>query len=291
MSRLSCPSRATRTAPSRVPPPPPPLRGRQPHRWPLLLHAATATAQYVPPPPRYSRLQPFATTRPTRVPPAFRAPPPRTHAPLRLDGLPPPTSFPHAWTPPTARPHPIPTYGDAPQPTPSSPMHPILHGPIRGAWPPMKRLATPPRVSLPYHAYQGATMRLIPPLHVSSPHYMSRPATTHVGPPPPVLPPPPPVPAPNHASGCPAGPHHASRAAAHPSLAPFVRPGPLLPPDTIPSPGSTSPLRCMAGSRCNDVLCMKGGENNVEALNGNSEEWEEATTRFRGQGAGSPART
>ena len=46
----------------------------------------------------------------------------------------------------------------------------------------------------------------------------------------------------------------------------------------------------MTGSRCDEVLCMKDGENNVEALKGNGEEWEEATTRFQGQGAVQPGR-
>ena len=187
MSRLS---RATRTAPSCVPPPPPPLRGHQPHHQPLLLHAAAAAAaQYIPPPPQYSCLQPFTTTRPTCVPPAFRAPPPHTHAPLRSNGLLPPTSVPHAWTPPTACPHHIPTYRDVPQPTPSSPMHPILHGPQ----PPIKRLAAPPRVSLPtmhiraplcvssrHYASRPTTTCLVPPLRVSSHHYASHPATTRL---------------------------------------------------------------------------------------------------------------
>ena len=49
-------------------------------------------------------------------------------------------------------------------------------------------------------------------------------------------------------------------------------------------------MRCMAGIRCDEVLCMKDGENNVEALKGNGEEWEEATTCFRGQGAVQPGR-
>ena len=152
---------------------------RQPHRWPLLLHAA-APAQYVPPPPRSSRLQPFAATRPTRVPPAFRAPPPRTHPPLRLDGLLPPTGFPMLGPHPRHI-RPTPTYRDAPQLTPSSPpTHRILHGPIRGAWPPSRRLATPPRVSLLHHASRCPTTRLAAPPRISGHHYASRPATTHV---------------------------------------------------------------------------------------------------------------
>ena len=46
----------------------------------------------------------------------------------------------------------------------------------------------------------------------------------------------------------------------------------------------------MAGSQCDEVLCVKDRENNVEALKGNGEEWEEATTRFQGQGAVQPGR-
>ena len=236
------------------------------HRRPLLLHAAAATAQYIPPPPRYPRLQPFAATRPTPVPPAFRAAPPRTHAPLRSDGLPPPTGFPHARTPPTARPHPIPTYGDAPQPTPSSPMQPILHGPIRGAWPPIKRLAAAPRVSLPHHAYRGATTRLVPPLRVSSSHYSSRPATTHVGPQPCVW-------LPRRPPRCCtsfSGPFRASRPSASAGYSPIS--GEYV---AIEVHGREPVRRCV-------MQCMKGG---------NGEEWEGATTHFRGQGAGSPART
>ena len=164
--RTSCPSRATRPAPSRVPLPPPrlcappgsPLATASTchHRCPV---RPTAAAVHLP-----STLH--GHTSRTHAP-AFRAPPLRTHPPLRLDGLLPPAGFPmlgpHPW-------HicPTPTYRDMPQLTPSSPPH-ASHPPWSHPW----GLA-------PLKASRHPTTRLAAPPRISGHHYASPPATTHV---------------------------------------------------------------------------------------------------------------
>ena len=156
---------------------------RQPHRWPLLLHAATASTCRRPRPVR-------PTATPVLPPSTLRGHASHTRAPCvsgATTAYPPapalgrpPTAYrlSHARTPPTAHTSHTDVQGRAtthPKLPPHASHPPRSHpwglAPLEASRHPTTRLAAPPRVSLPHHASRCPTTHNGAPLRVSSRHY------------------------------------------------------------------------------------------------------------------------